>query len=82
MASSKTAEDVIPSQALPTDTIPVENNEAPNPNDVFWDGEDDRENPKNWSVVRRWVHVSIVSLLTFITYAPTLTFQFLPCHLC
>ncbi|CAI7666363.1 unnamed protein product [Penicillium pancosmium] len=67
MASSKTAEDVIPSQALPTDTIPVENNEAPNPNDVFWDGEDDRENPKNWSVVRRWVHVSIVSLLTFIT---------------
>jgi hypothetical protein len=71
MVSSKTAEEAIsPQTLLTTDTIPVESHETPNPNDVFWDSDDDQSNPKNWSVVRRWTHVVIIALVTFITYVP------------
>ncbi|KAJ5358646.1 MFS general substrate transporter [Penicillium cataractarum] len=68
MTSSKTAEEAISPQIIPQiDTIPVERDETQNPNDVFWDGDDDRSNPKNWTVVYRWSHIVIISLVTFIT---------------
>ena len=35
-------------------------------NIVTWNGPDDPENPANWSAVKTWGHVSIVSLLTFL----------------
>ncbi|KAJ5449761.1 MFS general substrate transporter [Penicillium daleae] len=69
MSSPRTPEDALSSQSPPTtDTISKGNAVAPDPNDVFWDGDDDRSNPKNWSVVRRWSHIVMISLLTFITY--------------
>lgn len=34
---------------------------------VWWDGDDDPENPMNWPAIRRWTAVSIVSGITFIT---------------
>lgn len=69
MSSPRTPEDALSSQSPPTtDTISKENAVAPGPNDVFWDGDDDRSNPKNWSVIRRWSHIVMISLLTFITY--------------
>lgn len=78
MVSSKTAEEAItPQTLLTTDTITVEKHEPRDPNDVFWDGDDDESNPKNWSVVRRWTHVVIIALVTFITYVPR-SFQLLP----
>ncbi|KAI0161039.1 major facilitator superfamily domain-containing protein [Hypoxylon sp. FL1284] len=33
---------------------------------IDWDGPDDPENPLNWSSGKRWGHVTIVSLLTFL----------------
>ncbi|KAB8257988.1 MFS general substrate transporter [Aspergillus pseudonomiae] len=59
MAPTKTAEEAISS--------PAEGGEVRNPNDVFWDGGQDPSNPKNWSAVRRWCHIVVVSLLTFVT---------------
>lgn len=34
---------------------------------VSWDGPDDKANPLNFSVARRWLTVANVSLITFIT---------------
>ncbi|KAH7303813.1 major facilitator superfamily domain-containing protein [Stachybotrys elegans] len=35
-------------------------------NQVDWDGEDDTTNPLNWPSAKKWSHVVIVSLLTFL----------------
>lgn len=43
------------------------------PNIVDWDGPDDPANPMNWSSKRKIIIVAIVSGLTFVTYAPTMT---------
>jgi hypothetical protein len=46
---------------------------APSPNgnaasnQVWWDGDDDPENPMNWSPFRKWGTVALVSGLTFLT---------------
>lgn len=37
------------------------------PNLVSWDGPDDPNNPKNWSLKRKWAATVIVSLFTFIS---------------
>jgi hypothetical protein len=42
--------------------------EAPGLYTVSWDGPDDKANPLNFSVARRWLTVALVSLITFITY--------------
>ncbi|KAJ5784060.1 uncharacterized protein N7518_009737 [Penicillium psychrosexuale] len=40
---------------------------------VDWDGPEDRENPRNWSPLKRWAHVVIISILALITnMAPTM----------
>lgn len=41
--------------------------EAPGVYIVSWDGPDDKANPLNFSVSRRWLTVANVSLITFIT---------------
>lgn len=41
--------------------------QAEDPNVVTWEGPDDPENPLNWTKVRRWGTVIIVSALTFLT---------------
>ena len=41
--------------------------EVSDPNIVFWDGDDDPENPMNWATSRQWGAVAIVSALTFFT---------------
>lgn len=40
---------------------------AINPNIVDWDGPDDPQNPKNWTSVRKWGAIAVVSLVTFLT---------------
>ncbi|CAK7220857.1 hypothetical protein SCUCBS95973_004298 [Sporothrix curviconia] len=53
--------------------------EEADPNLVKWNGPDDLENPKNWSISKKWAAVFIVSLFTFISpvsssmVAPALT---------
>ncbi|OAA69017.1 MFS multidrug transporter [Cordyceps fumosorosea ARSEF 2679] len=41
--------------------------QTPDPNLVTWDGPDDKENPKNWSLNKKWMDVLLVSLFTFIS---------------
>ena len=41
--------------------IPVESNE------VWWEGDDDPQNPMNWSSFRKWGAISVVSAITFLT---------------
>ena len=37
------------------------------PNDVYWDGPSDPQNPMNWSTTRKWSSIALVSLITFLT---------------
>jgi hypothetical protein len=48
------------------------------PNMVDWDGSDDPEDPMNWPDSKKWTNISILSLLTVVTwvmgqYAPFAT---------
>lgn len=36
-------------------------------NIVDWDGPEDLANPQNWGDGKRWLHISIVSLLALVT---------------
>lgn len=36
---------------------------------VTWDGPDDPENPMNWPDSKKWTNISILSILTLVTYA-------------
>ncbi|KAJ5915839.1 MFS transporter [Penicillium verhagenii] len=43
------------------------------PNLVDWDGDDDPENPRNWSTRTKWANIGIISILALITnMAPTM----------
>jgi hypothetical protein len=44
---------------------PVE--ETADPNIVFWDSPDDKNNPQNWSLAKKGVNIFILSVLTFLT---------------
>jgi hypothetical protein len=46
--------------------IPLDNDED-NALPVWWDSEDDRENPMNWSERKKWSTIAIVSMVTFVT---------------
>lgn len=35
---------------------------------VTWDGDDDPENPMNWSTGKKWLTVALISILTLVTY--------------
>lgn len=57
MVSSKTAEEAISSKTPPVlESNSVESDNAPDPGDVFWDGNNDKANPRNRSVARRCLH--------------------------
>lgn len=43
------------------------NAEKSDPNIVFWDGDDDPQNPMNWPGTQRWGAVAVVSAITFLT---------------
>ena len=55
-----------PSVKGPEAAPPPDANAAPS-NEVWWDGDDDPENPMNWSPFRKWGTVALVSALTFLT---------------
>ncbi|KAI8944955.1 polyamine transporter 3 [Xylaria longipes] len=38
-----------------------------NPDIVWWDGDDDPENPMNWPTTRKWGNVALLSFLSFLT---------------
>ncbi|CAI6338875.1 unnamed protein product [Periconia digitata] len=54
-------------ESLSSNEAGIGNECEDDPNVVFWDGIDDPENPMNWSALKKWGTVSIVSLLTFLT---------------
>jgi hypothetical protein len=45
----------------------VSANEDASSNEVGWDGDDDPNNPMNWPPFQKWLAVSVVSALTFLT---------------
>ncbi|TLD26513.1 hypothetical protein PspLS_05227 [Pyricularia sp. CBS 133598] len=44
-----------------------ENSSEDDPNVVWWDSDDDPENPYNWPEWKKWVNCTFVSILTFLT---------------
>ncbi len=52
-----------PGVTIPKNTTPAAND----PNTVWWDGDDDPENPYNWPSWRKVVNCSLISALTFLT---------------
>ncbi len=44
------------------------NGSTPLENVVWWDSKDDPENPINWSESQKWRIITIVSMVTFVTY--------------
>jgi hypothetical protein len=38
------------------------------PTAIGWDGPDDPQNPKNWPDKKKWTNISILSILTLVTY--------------
>ncbi|KAI9737959.1 MAG: hypothetical protein M1834_009329 [Cirrosporium novae-zelandiae] len=41
--------------------------EVVDPDEVWWDGPDDPENPLNWTIKIKWINIALVSCLTFLT---------------
>lgn len=39
---------------------------AEDPNIVWWDGEDDPANPLNWTSLKKWTNIMLISAITFI----------------
>lgn len=39
---------------------------------VDWEGDDDPENPQNWTSKKKAINVALFSTLTFITYVPSI----------
>lgn len=37
-------------------------------NVVWWESDDDRENPLNWTARKKWMNLALPSFITFITY--------------
>lgn len=36
-------------------------------NTVWWDGDNDPENPKNWSASRKWRNLGVMAAITFLS---------------
>jgi hypothetical protein len=57
-----------PSRRSAESTYAIQAPESENDsNIVWWDGENDPENPMNWSSFRKWSAIAIVSGVTFLT---------------
>ncbi|PMD29208.1 MFS multidrug transporter [Hyaloscypha variabilis F] len=67
--NTKAEKDVDAEAAPPSKLLSEPVNEAPvsNSNIVWWNGDDDPANPRNWSQFRKWSGVGIVSAISFIT---------------
>lgn len=37
-------------------------------NTIWWDSDNDPENPMNWSSANKWANIGIISIITFIMY--------------
>ena len=39
-----------------------------NPNEINWAGDNDQLNPRNWPVGKKWLNLSVISIMTLSTY--------------
>ncbi|KAI3393219.1 hypothetical protein diail_4546 [Diaporthe ilicicola] len=63
----------IEAHSAPTSVIEADKVEAPDANVVGWDGPEDPENPRNWSLGKKWAQIISVSLFALVTnMAPTM----------
>lgn len=63
-SSEKDIEKAAEGKTLEAD--PANNEASTDANIVWWDGEDDPANPLNWPSSKKWIHVGIISLITFV----------------
>jgi hypothetical protein len=49
-------------------TMTDPNDDTPEREIVWWEGDDDQANPMNWSQAKKWSHVAVLGIITFITY--------------
>jgi hypothetical protein len=63
------AESLKSAHPFPDGDVPPTKDEAPpaDPNEVWWDSDDDPANPLNWSFAKKWGNLGLVSFITFIT---------------
>lgn len=66
---NNTMEDIEKFEIAKTATNDIkERDEQPgeDPNIVWWDGEDDPANPLNWTPLKKWTNIMLISSITFI----------------
>ncbi|EED19643.1 bicyclomycin resistance protein, putative [Talaromyces stipitatus ATCC 10500] len=59
-------EDIENFQIAKTTSNDVKEREEQDPNIVGWDSEDDPANPMNWTLLKKWTNVGLISAITFI----------------
>jgi multidrug resistance protein len=64
--SSRAETPVDEEAALPKELAEQEE-EVHDPNIISWDGPNDPQNPMNWSDMRKWLSIALVSMITFLT---------------
>jgi hypothetical protein len=52
--------------AKPANDKETDEQPADDPNIVWWDGEDDPANPLNWTSLKKWTNIMLVSSIVFI----------------
>lgn len=65
--SNKTIDNDDPEKGVPEDSAQDGQHDDNDPNIVWWDGDDDPENPYNWPSWLKLLSCIIISLLTFVT---------------
>lgn len=60
---SRLSEDVITQESATSSSL---QNTTEKSNIVDWNGENDPENPMNWTPFRKWMTVTLVSVVTFL----------------
>lgn len=54
-------------QAHKTSTVAAAHPAPDDPNAVWWDSDDDPENPYNWTAGKKWSVVAVLAFLTLLT---------------
>lgn len=52
----------------PRTAVENESRQDQDSNTIWWDSDDDPENPMNWSSANKWANLGIISIITFIMY--------------
>jgi hypothetical protein len=66
------SKDIVPPVSTVVEKDRHSGSHQPLSDDMDWDGPDDPDMPLNWPKPKRWINTMIVSILTLLTYVPSL----------